>query len=300
MKNSRFLFVNVLYVAIVASLIVCSSAADASESPKTKPGDAKMSGVPEKNVSAPKNESQANSMPASARSLPYNTLQQETLPESQNSARAPFYGMKPAETITGATTENALRGESLQKIDNGEGKHFVPSAAIGSNADVENSGSAQIFLILAAFCSALAGTAVILYLVSKRVPQKEETNVGSQEIKQEVQPQAAAPLLFEEKPAEQVDVEVSLNEEPAEENAAVELAQRYHRGQGEMQLLFSLQSHENEKAPITQLLHTSSLNRTDGSRKKLAKKLGLGNGELDLLVRLQKTRKASHQSQRML
>ena len=102
----------------------------------------------------------------------------------------------------------------------------------------------------------------------------------------------------EEKPAEQFDVYV--NEEPVEEDVAVELAQRYQPRREEMQLLFSIQALENEKAPLTNLIQTSSSPKAVGNTKKLAKKFGLGKSEVELLMRLQKCGTSSNHLQRML
>ena len=236
--------------------------------------------------------------PGSVAPLPFNTLQRETFPGSQSSSRMPLYGANPPETATGETTDNSSRGGSPQKVEKNKLNAAVPSATDGNSAEAENSGAAQIFLVLAALCTALAGTAVILYLISKRAPQKEETKVISSEIRQEVQPGLSAPLPSEKKSVEQVDVYV--NEEPVEEDAAAELAQRYQRGQGEMQLLFSIQAHENKKSPLANLIHTSSSPKAKGKTKKRAKKFGLGKTEVELLMRLQKCGTSSNHLQRML
>ncbi len=310
MKNSRFLFLNVLQLTIAATLITCLSTADATEMPQTKPGVAKVLSVPQKNPSpviqsavqgrTPPTAKGVQSKPTASSTLPlpYNTLQRETFPESQSSSRIPLYGLNPAETATGESTDNTSRGGSAQKVEKNELNAAAPSVTDGNSVETENSGAAQIFLVLAALCTALAGTAVILYLISKRAPQKEETKVISPEIKQEVQPEVSVSLPPEEKPVEQVDVYV--NEEPVEEDAAVELAQRYQRGQGEMQLLFSIQARENEKTPLANLIHTSSSPKAMGNTRKLAKKFGLGKSEAELLMRLHKCGTSSNHLQRML
>ncbi len=310
MKNSRFPFLNVLHLTIAASLIACLSTADAAEMPQTKPGVAKVLSVPQKNpgpviqsagqgrTPATAKGVQLKPTPGSAVPLPYNTLQRETFPESQGSSRMPLYGVNPAETVTGESTDNTSRGGSPQKVEKNELNAAVPSATDSNSAETENSGAAQIFLVLTALCTALAGTAVILYVISKRAPQREETKVISPESKQEVQLEVSVPMPPEEKPAEQFDVYV--NEEPVEEDVAVELAQRYQRGQGEMQLLFSIQALENEKAPLANLIQTSSSPKAVGNTKKLAKKFGLGKSEVELLMRLQKCGTSSNHLQRML
>jgi hypothetical protein len=305
MKDNRFMFIRVLLLCVVACGVGCMNTVWAFEVAHTPASDGKVIPAPQKqsgpilqrqgvqvqtsvqhqgtdaqhsSLSAKKN--QTRPAPVSASGLPYNTLQRETLPESHSIARLPLDGVKPAETS--ATEANAE----------------VPPATDDNSAESENSGSAQIFLLLVALCTALAGTAVILYVISKRTPQKEEIKVISPEIKQELQPQVPMPPPHEEKHVEEVDSFVY--EEPKEEDAAVELAQRFQRGQGEMQLLFSIQAHENDESLRVNLIHTSSSPKTKRNAKKLSKNFGLGKSEVELLRRLEKCGTSANQSQRML
>ena len=300
MKNNRSVFVHVLHLLVVVCVMV--STACAFEAPQTKPvipaPQKSQSPIVQRQVVQSQTGTQAKSMPVSAAALPYSALQKETLPGSHGNSPLAFDGVKAAETFTGETAENTSRMVSSKKAEKSEADAAASFAADGNTAEAENSGSAQIFLVLVALCSALAGTAVILYLISKSAPQKEAAKNVSPEITQNVQPQVPMPLPPEEKPAEVVDS--LIDEEPNEEDAAVELAQRYQRGQGEMQLLFSIRAHENEGAQIASLLSTPSSPKSKGNAKRLAKKIGLGKSEVELLVRLQKYGTAGNRSERIL
>ena len=185
-------------------------------------------------------------------------------------------------------TDNVSRESALQHGSNGELNAADPSSSESRKAEPENSESAQIFLVLVALCTALAGTAVILYVISKRSSQNDGMKPAAKEFGQKVRPQVPVPLANETKPAEKSGADVQYEEEMEEENAVVELAQRYRRGQGEMQLLFSIQGHESEQAPLANLLQLSSSSKAKSKTKRLAKKIGLRKSEVDLLMRLQK------------
>jgi hypothetical protein len=208
---------------------------------------------------------QAKPIPSPAPPPPFSALQREMFPESQNAS-----SLHPA------------------------------ASSVSDAAEAEDSGSAQIFLVIVALCAALAGTAVILYLIANRSPQKEIVKDATQALSQKVQPQMIAPLSLETVPLEKSEAGVQYEVTTEEGNAVIELAQRYQRGQGEMQLLFSIQAHETDEAPLTNLLHTSPSSKVKGKTIKRAKEIGLGKTEVDLLLRLQKCGTSANHSVRIL
>jgi len=183
-------------------------------------------------------------------------------------------------------------------------KARVEVMAVGSPAsdDVRpqegKGGSSAVLLGLVAVCIALAGTAAVLYVISKRAPQRNEPRVVRLEETQQPTLQVREFVTPNQKQLEEISI--LPNDLPEESNAVVELAQRFQRGQGEMQLIIDLQTHKEEKTSRTKLINTPHLSRVMGAKRKAAKKTGLGRGEVDLLDRLQKFQSSANHAQRML
>ena len=206
-------------------------------------------------------------------SVPYAALKRETLPGLRELS---------GEFARGQTQKNDDR--NISERDN--------------SAEAGNDGSAQVFLLAAALCAALAGTTVVLYVISKRPNQKEEINTVSSEVNEEIPVREAVPAVIEQKPVVQKDF--SVVEEPAAADPAVELARRFQRGRGEMQLLLNMQTRDNEEAPVVQLLQIAPQTAAKGKNRKSAKKIDIGKGEAELLTRLHQFGASANHPQRML
>ena len=339
MKNSHFPFVNVVHLAVVASLIFCLSSAEASDSPQTKPSDAKVNPVTHKKTDVSLRHKKVQ-QPAAKKYSPSEMALRTALkqqiwlaqhkkpttgkgnqptpasksvaPLSHNvalkSTRAglhkftpmPRYGVKPPQPLGGRTVHSSPPGGTSQDT----GKSGVETNAVVSRGpgDVriqdESAGSAGVFLILVALCMASVGTAAVLYLISKRASHKIEARPVRPAVIEQPQRHQLIPLIPERKPLERIGTFVSDADE--KESAVVEMAQRYQRGQGEMQLLFNLQAHENDEASLANFIPTFSLPKARENMKKRAKKIGLGKGEVELLMRLQKYSSSANHTQRML
>jgi len=224
-------------------------------------------------------------------------LPKGAVPAGHNSltspAVPPSYTALESKTLPGS---RELSGEGPQSpSQNGEDQNVSEKS---NSAEAETAGSAQIFLLAAALCSALAGTTVVLYVISKRSYQKEEAKTVSAEVKEAARLKEPMPARAERKSVEQLDVSVA--EETVPEEPAVELAQRFQRGQGEMQLLLNMQARESGEAPAARLLQIIPQTAGKEKTRKGTKRLGVGKGEAELLARLQHYGVSTNHPQRML
>jgi len=230
----------------------------------------------------------------------FSALQRASIPESQNASSLYPAEINSAVPFNDESADSSLRQRTPHNGFNSASNAAAVSVLGAANVEPENTGSAQVFLVIVALCAALAGTAVVLYVIAKRSPGKEIVTEAIQANIQKARPQMTAPLRPETVQLEKSDAGVQLEETTEEENPVVELAQRYQRGQGEMQLLFSIQAHETDETPLANLLHASPSSKVRGKTVKLAKEIGLGKSEVDLLLRLQKCGASADHSVRIL
>ncbi len=326
MKNSDSLLIKVLFLSSAACVIAISQHAVASEALKAKVNQVKtqttsqksLAALPQRNGIAGqewKNPRGGNAaakagIPAqgpqpqprtpqqtkpSASPLSFSVLQRESSPEPSTSIRTPALEADAAVPLIGESASNGAAEGAPQRSEKNDQAIGGSHASEAGNAEAENTGNAQIFLVLIALCSALAGTAVILYVISKRTPQTEKGKPPTQEARQEVQQQLPSALQAQPTPEETI----AHLEETEEEDSVIELAQRFQRGQGEMQLLFSIQAHETEEAPLSSFIDVTTA-KAKGGAKRTAKKPGLGRSEAELLMRLQRCGTSAHHPQRIL
>ena len=328
MKDTSLWF-STRYVGFIACFIVCFVAARADQLLTTRPVDSKTRPVPSKHpgLGIKKQQPPASDLhtalqrqiwlaqhkipvaPKRVRETPVSTPR---APVSRNAERQSLReGLKGLSRYPrGVRTQqlrprNAARVAPLRDPAQVFGKSRVeadpisPGAEEDANRADQKSGTSGVMLVMIALCAALTGTAGVLYVISKRVHH----TTGSKPVRQEVRQKPAAhelPYLIPERkqPARLDSILSEVPEEKADE--VVELAQRFQRGQGEMQLMFDLQSHREESVPMARLITAGSPAKAKGGRKKLAGKLGAGKGEAELLIRLQKFQSSAHHAQRML
>jgi len=334
MKNSEFRFVKILCLTCAVCTIAFLATALAGEAPQTPTNAVKEIRTVQKNpalaakqraaaihgkrnylgVSAGvqknlhpytakggvKTGLRTQRIPTPASLLPYRASQKRSIPGLRSDLRVPGSKANSAVPFNSELMANASHERVLQSGSNPESNAGAPSASDGRKAEPESSESAQIILVLVALCAAFGGTAVILYLISKRSPRKDEMRTAARSLGHETQPQETAPMSIETRPTDKPGASSQAEEITEEEDAVVELAQRYRRGQGEMQLIFSMQAHENDEAPLANLLQASTRSKAKGNTKRLAKKFGLRKNEVDLLLRLQKCSDSANHSLRIL
>jgi hypothetical protein len=162
----------------------------------------------------------------------------------------------------------------------------VPVLPKSDESESHSTTLAAMFLVVIAVCIALGGTFAVLFLASRQSGRKVE------KIEEDIQdePGQRTSLLI---PVNDAKESVQPKEESSfdcleEEESAIELAQRFHRGQGEMKFALNLQSRGKEHSRIEKLVHSRSFGKLNGNKKRLAKRFGIGNGEVDLAFRLQK------------
>lgn len=164
----------------------------------------------------------------------------------------------------------------------------VPPQSSVVEGERRRTTQATIVLAAIAVCIALGGTLAIMVLVSKRSGQK----AGGNNSRIQVEPALPLPVqtpAFVANEAVQRDEETLFDFREEEENA-IDLAQRFHRGQGELNLAFNLQSRRKVHSTIEKLMHSRSIGNPNRRKKLLAKRLGIGNGEVELALKFKKLR----------
>ncbi len=328
--------INARHFGFVVCVVLSFGIANAADTPTTTPAAAKVNPAPKKKTGATLQRQQPvakkyssseetlrtalkqqiwlaqHKKPAAAKGNQPGQASKSIAPVSHNASLTPTrtglrkftpvqrYGVKPPQPLGASTVRSLPAGGVLQDSarNRAEANVVVSRGASDVRSQEESDGNAGVFLILVALCAAFAGTAAVLYMLSKRAPHRIETKAARPVVPEHPQRRDSVYLAPERKPLERVGTFV--DEADEKEHAVVDLAQRYQRGQGEMQLLFSLQAHENGEVPFANLINTSSSPKAKGNVKKHAKKFGLGRGEVDLLRRLQKCSTSATHTQRML
>ncbi|HTX18026.1 MAG TPA: hypothetical protein VMG34_05125 [Bacteroidota bacterium] len=187
----------------------------------------------------------------------------------------PFTPSKPAERSSGATVP-ASQG-----------------AVENSPSGVEGQGSSAFFLLFVAVAIALTGTALVLKMIPKRPARRPaETQ----------QPPAVTrrPILAQAGEKQVDHIEPVPGDLSAEEEGAVELAQRFQRGQGEMQLVIDLQARRESARAAAPPISLSPRRKETRRRTKHVRRPAVGKGETDLLSHLQRFQSTASHLQRML
>ena len=144
--------------------------------------------------------------------------------------------------------------------------------------------STSILLLTVAVIAALAGTGVFLAFASRPLQQRLSRRT--------LRPSIIAPIPFEVQPlpsgrpdrvAEELD-------EPA---PGVESAIRYQRGRGEMELAMAIERLKHDLPRVPKSSRAAGIPKTRSGRIAAARKQGVGSGEMDLALRLEKLRAAS-------
>ena len=147
-----------------------------------------------------------------------------------------------------------------------------------------STSSTSILLMTVAVIAALAGTGVFLAFASRPLQQRLSRRT--------LRPSIIAPIPFEVQPlpsgrpdrvAEELD-------EPA---PGVESAIRYQRGRGEMELAMAIERLKHDLPRVPKSSRAAGIPKTRSGRIAAARKQGVGSGEMDLALRLEKLRAAS-------
>jgi hypothetical protein len=153
--------------------------------------------------------------------------------------------------------------------------------------------SANVWLlsILFAIVSSFVGAIGILYYRWRRANQRALLDQILREAEASVSPR------HEEKSDRTVSL---LNDkgEPWESNVddTVNVAQRYHRGRGELQFVRTVESLQQQHKRSSAI--TIGVKRwTPLQRIKMAKKMGIGKGEVELAARLEHIRSKKHKKE---
>ena len=323
--------VSALFPLVVALLFVLSTGARAGDPATIRPVDSKTRPVPAKSagpilkirkgtavtdgqlLSALKqqiwlaqhkgtvHQVRQHPIPSSKPAPPLSrNAQREAIRQSlQGFSRLQRYGVQAPARVRGKIPGfNPFTPSKPAGINSGGVVPVLPAATENVPSGVQGHGSSALFLVIVAVAIAFAGTASVLYMISRRPTRMHETHQPLPAARE--QHQALRPVLAQagEKPVDHVEpVPGDLS---AEEEGVMELAQRFRRGQGEMQLVVDLQTRkEADRGEIP--LISSSLRRQEGTKRdKRARRPAFGKGEMDLLSRLRKYQSSASNAQRML
>jgi hypothetical protein len=86
----------------------------------------------------------------------------------------------------------------------------------------------------------------------------------------------------------------------AEEEDVLHMAQQYHRGRGEVELAMRMRSHQVSPLNITEKIRRAGVIWKKGEAAALAKRLGVGKGEIALAVRLRQVRRTAMHSEEVV
>ncbi|MCX6138842.1 MAG: hypothetical protein NTV54_15290 [Ignavibacteriales bacterium] len=167
-----------------------------------------------------------------------------------------------------------------------------PAAAVPAMMPHEKHAGQPVWLTLAAAAViALAGTLALLIMVRGQLKKKTKLSVRTraQVVGAETKTEA------EEVPV--VDPLLSAlsfteSEEPADEDAedVLRIAQQYQRGRGEVELAMRIRTQQQSPLTVPEKIKRAGDVRKASQKLALAKRLGVGKGEIALAARLHQVR----------
>lgn len=228
----------------------------------------------------------------------HNTM---AVPPKKRIARPAFapsapVSQRPARPVTGET-------ESGRDPQVGQNKASVVNIARTQDASVEsgpkhsNAGirpptrqNGTVFAIVISFGSALVGTAGILWFLSRRARAQGNStlNLTSERTERYERKEVPRPSAAEAAKQGQVhwtaggreEIEISADEE------TLHLAESFQRSRGDLDLAFQVSSGAYAHRVQKMLNHGRQVSLTRNQRVIMAKKLGVGMGEFELMAQL--------------
>jgi hypothetical protein len=153
-----------------------------------------------------------------------------------------------------------------------------------TNSFEAKSGLQRLYGILFAITLVVGAAVSVVGVIYVRMKRRER-NKG-EPTQQEVVPEQS----FVDAPAfdqEHVMAPVEEQEAHADPDAHMLLfAERFHRSQGEFHLTYTIEKEKSPRSAVKSLLHNGNNVETKSQRVKMAKKLGVGQGEVALAANL--------------